>query len=373
MSRDTAPAVTTQGRMTADKPTQMSDQAWARPQSSPRLVVIAASAGGLAAVRRVLAVLPADFPAAIALVQHRGAQHPQLLPELLSTWTRLQVRHARDGEPLAAGVVHVCPPGMHMTAEHCVRLVEGPKLDYVRPNADLMFRSAARAYADRALGVVLSGTGSDGALGCLAIAQVGGVVIVQDAESCEFPAMPAAAAQLGGNTLVLPPERIGAVLQQLVEGPCPSLPPPRLALAATRVLLADDHRIMLDGLRGLLRSERDIEVVGEAQDGRAAVRLSSELAPDVVVMDIAMPDLDGIEATQQIVGRAASAKIVALSAFTDESTVEQILRAGASAYLTKQTAFAELVRAIRAVTAGGMYLSPDIMGTRGGPGAIHGE
>lgn len=358
--------------MTTTKPSEMSEHdAWARPQSSPRLVVLAASAGGLAAVRRVLAALPVGFPAAIALVQHRGSQHPQLLPELLASWTRLPVRHARDGELLAPGTVYVCPPGVHMLAEHCVRLVEGPKLDFVRPSADLMFRSAARAYGDRALGVVLSGKGSDGALGSLAIVQAGGAVIVQDAASCDYADMPAATAQLGAHALVLPPERIGAVLQQLVEGSWPPLR--RREPAATRVLLADDHRIMLEGLRGLLRGERDIEVVGEAHDGRDAVRMSTELTPDVVVMDISMPNLNGIEATEQIVGRAPPARVIALSALADESTVAQILRAGASAYLTKETAFTELVRAIRAVIAGEMYRSPDIVRARGSAGAAGDE
>jgi DNA-binding NarL/FixJ family response regulator len=116
-----------------------------------------------------------------------------------------------------------------------------------------------------------------------------------------------------------------------------------------------------------------MEVVGEAHDGCTAVRLSSELVPDVVVMDIAMPNLDGIAATRQIVGQVVPAKVVVLSAFTDESMIQQILRAGASAYLTKQTAFAELPRAIRAVTAGELYLSPDIMGARGSASAMSGE
>src|SRR5688500_18620516 len=118
------------------------------PLADARLVVIATSAGGLSALGRVLAALPVDFPAAIAVVQHRGLQHPELLPELLGKWTVLPVRHARSGEMLLPGVVYVCPPGMHMTVEHCVRLVEAPRINAVRPSADLMLRSAARNYGE---------------------------------------------------------------------------------------------------------------------------------------------------------------------------------------------------------------------------------
>ncbi|HEY0139114.1 MAG TPA: chemotaxis protein CheB, partial [Nannocystis sp.] len=188
------------------------------PLPDARLIVIATSAGGLIAIGRVLAALPVDFPAAIAIVQHRGLQHPELLPELLGKWTALPVRHARSGEVFTAGVVYVCPPGMHMTVEHCVRLVEEPRINAVRPSADLMLRSAARNYGERSIGVVLSGTGRDAALGCLAIAQAGGTVIVQEASSCEFPGMPGAAAQLVPTELVLPPEQIGPLLLQLVAG-----------------------------------------------------------------------------------------------------------------------------------------------------------
>jgi two-component system chemotaxis response regulator CheB len=202
----------------------------ARPLASPRLVVIAASAGGLDAIGRVLSSLPADFPAAIAVVQHRGPEHSELLVEPLARRTWLPVRHARGGEPLQSGIVHVCPPGMHMTTQPCVRLIEGPRLDFVLPNIDLMLQSAAQVYGPRA----------------------------------------------------------------------------------------------------------------------------------VVVMDLAMPDLDGIAATRQIVEHAPQVRVVALSARTDAKSVVETLRAGASGYLSEQAAFGELARAIRAVTTDQFYFSADI-------------
>src|SRR4051794_4701076 len=118
-------------------------------ETATQLIVIAASAGGLKALIRILSALPADLPAAIAVVQHRGEQHPELLPKLLDTRTGLRVRHARDGDRLEPATVYLCPPGVHMIAEHTLRLVPGPHLNHVRPSADLMFRSVARAYADR--------------------------------------------------------------------------------------------------------------------------------------------------------------------------------------------------------------------------------
>lgn len=199
--------------------TDPDEESWARLLASPRLVVIAGSAGCLDALTRLLATLPPGFPAAVAVVQHRALDHPELLVQLLGRHSGLPVRHARDGEPLQAGTVYVCPPGMHMMTECCVRLIEGPRLRSVRPNVDLMLRSVALNYAERAVGVVLSGHGSDGAKGCLAIARAGGTVLVQDADSCEYHDMPAAVAAIGVRAQSLPPERIGAVLQQLVATP----------------------------------------------------------------------------------------------------------------------------------------------------------
>ena len=130
----------------------------------------------------------------------------------------------------------------------------------------------------------------------------------------------------------------------------------------TRILLADDHEIFLEGLRGLLEKEHDMQVVGEAPDGRAAVRLARELSPNVVIMDITMPGLNGIEATRQIVAADPAVKVVALSMHSTRRFMAEVLKAGASGYLLKESAVAELILAIRTVTAGRAYLTPRITG-----------
>ncbi|MHC4497518.1 MAG: response regulator [Planctomycetota bacterium] len=127
-----------------------------------------------------------------------------------------------------------------------------------------------------------------------------------------------------------------------------------------RILLADDHKITRQGLRSLLDNQPDIEVVAEAEEGRAAVRLMRELAPNVVIMDVSMPDLNGMEATRQIVAEFPNVKVVALSMHKDAQFVIEMLRSGASGYLLKECAFEELERAIRTVAANKTYLSPSI-------------
>ena len=123
-----------------------------------------------------------------------------------------------------------------------------------------------------------------------------------------------------------------------------------------RVLLADDHRLMRAGLRGLLVAEEGFDVVGEAGDGREAVALARDLVPDVVVMDVGMPDLNGIEATRRILSERPAIRVVALSMHADRRFVGEMMRAGAMAYLAKDCAYEELVTAIRAVTSGEVYL-----------------
>ncbi|HEY6838590.1 MAG TPA: response regulator transcription factor [Geobacteraceae bacterium] len=127
-----------------------------------------------------------------------------------------------------------------------------------------------------------------------------------------------------------------------------------------RILMADDHQIVRDGLRSLLERESDMEVVAEADNGRAAVRTALELLPDVVVMDIAMHDLNGVEATRQIIAAAPQVKVIGLSMHADKRYVMEMLKAGASGYILKDSAFDELAGAIRAALANRTYLSPQI-------------
>jgi two-component system response regulator NreC len=127
-----------------------------------------------------------------------------------------------------------------------------------------------------------------------------------------------------------------------------------------RVLLADDHTIVRKGLRSLLDGEAEIEVVGEAEDGREALEKAQQLLPDVVLMDITMPALNGLEATRQIKKLFPKMKVLILTMHATEEYILQILRAGASGYVVKQAAPTELVSAIRAVYRGDSFLSPSI-------------
>jgi two-component system, NarL family, response regulator NreC len=129
---------------------------------------------------------------------------------------------------------------------------------------------------------------------------------------------------------------------------------------ACQILVADDHKIFREGLRALIERQDGMSVVAEAEDGRRAVRLAEELSPDIVVMDVSMPQLNGFEATRQIVERVPRVKVLALSMHSEEPYVGEMLSAGASGYLLKDCAFEELAGAIDTVMSGRVYLSPDI-------------
>ena len=130
-----------------------------------------------------------------------------------------------------------------------------------------------------------------------------------------------------------------------------------------RVLLVDDHKIIREGLRTLLNTKPGIEVIADAENGRRALELAHQMMPDVIVMDITMPDLNGIEATHRLITELPGIKVIALSMHSDHRLVSGMLAAGASGYLLKDCAFEELEKAIRAAVDNDIYLSPQITRT----------
>lgn len=187
------------------------------------IVAMAASAGGLAAVTYVLARLPASFGAIVVFVQHLDPRHRSLMPEIMSRRSQLPVTQAADGMGLEPGHVYLAPPDMHLlvNTDATVSLTQTELVNFVRPSADLLFESVAAAYGERAIALVLTGTGKDGSMGVTAIKQRGGTVIAQDEESSEFFGMPSAAIRTGVVDFVLSLAEIPAALQLLVAGEVP--------------------------------------------------------------------------------------------------------------------------------------------------------
>jgi two-component system chemotaxis response regulator CheB len=182
------------------------------------VVALAASSGGIAALQQVLQSLPADFPAAVSLVQHVGAASPGLLPGILARTSGIPVAHAVDGEALRPGRAYVAPPDRHLlvTRDRRVMLTRGTKVRFCRPAADPLFVSAAGTWGGRCLGVVLTGASNDGAAGVQAIKWAGGMSIAQDPLTAEAASMPRSAIATGCVDLVLPLHSIGPAIVALV-------------------------------------------------------------------------------------------------------------------------------------------------------------
>lgn len=131
-------------------------------------------------------------------------------------------------------------------------------------------------------------------------------------------------------------------------------------MSSISLLVADDHNIIRSGLCALLKNEPDFNIVGEATSGRAAVTLAVQLSPNILIMDIAMPLLNGVEATRQVVRECPSTKVIVLSAYDDDQHIEAVMAVGAAAYLLKHTAAAEICQAVREVHKGNAYFSPAV-------------
>jgi two-component system, chemotaxis family, protein-glutamate methylesterase/glutaminase len=182
------------------------------------IVAIASSAGGLNALSRVLRALPEEFPAPIVVVQHLDPRHRSLLASIMSRRTELAVKEAQDNDSLSRGAVLIAPPDKHLLVnpDGTISLTQTELVHFVRPSADLMFESVAASYKNRAIAVVLTGSGSDGAMGVKAIKKMGGTVIAQDETTSDFFGMPGAAIATGSVDFILPLDEIASAIITLV-------------------------------------------------------------------------------------------------------------------------------------------------------------
>ena len=189
------------------------------------IVALAASAGGLTALIEVLSDLPINFRVPIVVVQHLDPRHPSLMAEILGRRTPLKVIQAKQGDKLIPGVVYIAPPNNHLlvNSDGTASLSQSEMVHFLRPSADLLFESVAASYKERTIAVVLTGTGSDGAMGVEAIKKMGGTVIVQDDKSAEFAGMPSSAIKTVDVDFVLPLAEISSALITLVMSHASSL------------------------------------------------------------------------------------------------------------------------------------------------------
>jgi len=183
------------------------------------VIALASSAGGLKALTRILGSLPVDFPVPIVVVQHLDPRHRSLMAGILSRRTELTVKEAEEGDRLRPGAVFLAPPNRHLLVnpDRTLSLSQSELVHFVRPSADLLFESVAASHKDGVIAVVLTGSGSDGSMGVRAVKKMGGTVIAQDPDTCEFPGMPVASIQTGLVDFVLPLNDIPSALRTLLS------------------------------------------------------------------------------------------------------------------------------------------------------------
>jgi two-component system, chemotaxis family, protein-glutamate methylesterase/glutaminase len=184
-----------------------------------QLLTVASSAGGVRALTQLLDDLPGDFPVPVVIVQHLDPRHETVIADVLGRHSQMPVKLAEHEEKAKPSTVYVAPPNRHLFigADSVLTLADGELVHFVRPSADLLFEAAAGAYGASTIGCVLTGSGSDGAMGVRAIKARGGTVIVQDPEQAEFRGMPDAALGAAAVDFVLPLVEIPSVVRRLLQ------------------------------------------------------------------------------------------------------------------------------------------------------------
>ncbi len=309
------------------------------------VVAIAASTGGPAALSRVLSALPAAFPLPVLVVQHIVDGFTEGLVTFLARQCALPVRVAEEGELIKPGAILVAPDRRHlMVAKGQVRLDDGPPVKSLRPSATILFAAVAREYAANAVGVILTGMGSDGASGLKLMRDRGAVTLGQSQGSCVVYGMPKEAVELGAVERVLDLEEIGPHLLQLtgVNGQGEKLPAP----ARRKLLLVDDTETILQFEQAELSGSYELVL---ARNGQEALEQAELQKPDLILMDYTMPVMTGGEALKQLRERPATRRIpvIMVTSETDPALIRLCWDFGCQDFVPKPIDRTVLHRAVK--------------------------
>jgi chemotaxis response regulator CheB len=317
-------------------------------EPATRVIGVGASAGGLEALERFFGAVPPDTPFAFIVVQHLSPDHKSLMADILGKRTRLPVAEAHDGQRILPSHVYLVPPrsNLYVEDEH-IRFRERAAAHTLNLPVDILFRSLAEQYGDLAVGIVLSGTGSDGRIGIEAIKTAGGVVLAKDPSSARFDGMPLSAVATGLVDAVLAPEEMpGELRRRLLSGNAPAgrssasrsplapleVAPPSGVRPSTdklvgRALVVDDDASVRRSTCRLVR-HWGVDTV-EADSGPEALAILERSGPpDLAICDLAMPGMNGEEVAERIRARWPDLHVLIVTGHADGAVRERLARIG---------------------------------------------
>lgn len=318
------------------------------PSVSSKVVVIGASTGGPGAVMSLLSSLPMNFPSPIILVQHMSEGFLGGFSQWLDREVSLNIVYVEEAVRLEPGNVYIPNNGYHIEVSRGAAVLrEGPLVNAVRPAVDVLFKSVAREYGEQVVGVLLTGMGRDGGEGALAIKEAGGTVIVQDEETCVVFGMPKVAIELGAADYVEPLSNIPARLAQAVANGQAAAPPPPSDDSVNTILVVDDSPTMLAMVSDILVSHGFI--AQQAENGRMAIEEVARTRPDLVLLDVMMPEMDGYQACKELRKDSEYIPILMVTAKGEPHDLAKGLAAGADDYISKPFEEVELIARVNSL------------------------
>ncbi len=318
------------------------------PIRSTKVVAIGASTGGPRTVVDVLSSFTKEFPCPILLVQHMSSGFMAGFAEWLNREIEMDVMFVEEAMVLEPGKVYIPPDGYHMeVARGAAVLKEGPPVQSCRPSVDVLFKSVAKEYKDRAVAILLTGMGKDGAAGSLAVKKAGGTVIVQDEATSVIYGMPKAAVDLDAVTLEVPLGSISAAVAQAVGGETNEVETEPVKQAAHEILVVDDSATMLAMVSDVLINHGF--KVRQAENGKLALEEVVRSRPDLVLLDVMMPEMDGYAVCRRLREDREYLPVLMITAKGDPHDLVLGMEAGADDYISKPFEEMELIARVKSL------------------------